>query len=188
MELWAKRVKIRWHARIWLKIPIWIARWRPYNFRTHFKCSWNDTRLSNLQKLELALSNAPALTWSQAASEYDMKSWTVYLEWKAAFQAAYALDHEIPISKLAPDMILKNLPVNMNNLFRVKSCFLSRLCIASWNFYLKIAPMPTNIECHRENFTSWLPSLPASISIAKRAISRALFAQPGSKLSEALDS
>ena len=29
-----------------------MPRWRPYNSRTHFKRSWNDTRLSNLQKLE----------------------------------------------------------------------------------------------------------------------------------------
>ena len=148
LEIWAKRVELRWHAMIWLKIINWIPRWLPYNFRTHFKCSWNDTRLSNLQKLAFALSNAPAMTRSQAALYTALamiwsqrsyrwiwwKSWTIYPEWKAAFQAAYALDHEIPISKHALDMISK-ISVNMkwNNLSTVKSCFLSRLWIESWN-------------------------------------------------------
>ena len=50
LEIWAKRVELRWHAMIWLKIPSWIPRWLPYTFRTYFKCSWNDTRSSNLQK------------------------------------------------------------------------------------------------------------------------------------------
>ena len=49
LEIWAKRVELRWHAMIWQQIPSWITRCLPYTFRTHFKCSWNDTRLSNLQ-------------------------------------------------------------------------------------------------------------------------------------------
>ena len=103
LKIWAKRVELRWHAMIWQQIPSWIPRWLPYTFRTHSKCSWNDTRLSNLQK--------------------------------HALHCHSSCHDQISSCFLCNDMITKILWYEiMNTVSRVKSSFLSRLCIGLCRF------------------------------------------------------